>query len=58
MGDVHKLNAINSLTHLHIISHKTVEIIKMKMFVVVYLASSSGSMVDTTCTMSMHSQDR
>ena len=35
VGGVHKLNEINSLTQLHIISHKTVEIIKMKMFVVV-----------------------
>ena len=50
MGGVHKLNEINSLTQLHIISHKTVEIIKMKMFV----ASSRNSMVDTTCTMPMH----
>ena len=39
---VHKLNEINSLTHLHIVSHKmskeykqTVEIIKMKMFAIV-----------------------
>ena len=35
MGGVHKPNEINSLIQLHIISHKTVEIIKMKMFVVV-----------------------
>ena len=33
MGRVHKLNEINELTQLHTISHKTVEIIKMKMFV-------------------------
>ena len=58
MDGVLKLNEINSLTQLHIISHKTVEIIKMKMFVVVYLASSRDAMVDNTCTMSMHSQDR
>ena len=56
MGGVHKLNEINSLTQLYIILHKTVEIIKIKMFVV--LASSRDSMVDTTCTISMHSQDR
>ena len=48
MGGVHKLNEINSLAQLYIISHKTVEI----------LASSRNYMVDTTCTMSMHSQDR
>ena len=58
MIGVHKLNEINSLTKLHIILHKTVEIIKMKMFVVVLLAASCDSMVDNTCTMSMHSQDR
>ena len=56
MGGVPKLNEINSLTQLYIILHKTVEIIKIKMFVV--LASSRDSMVDTTCTISMHSQDR
>ena len=59
MGGVHKLNEINSLTQLHIISHKTVEIIKMKKLCgCLELASSHDSMVDTTCTMSMHSQDR
>ena len=42
VGGVHILNEINSLTHLHIISHKvskeykqTVEIIKVKMFAIV-----------------------
>ena len=42
VGGVHKLNEINSLTHLHIIPHKvskeykqTVEIITMKMFAIV-----------------------
>ena len=42
VGGAHKLNEINSVTHLQIISHKvskeykqTVEIIKMKMFVIV-----------------------
>ena len=55
MGGVHKLNEINSLTQLHTISYKTVEIIKMKMFVVVLLASSRNSVVDTTCTMPMYS---
>ena len=42
VGGVHKLNEINSLTHLHIISHKvskeykqTVEIIKVKMFAII-----------------------
>ena len=58
MGGVHKLNEINSLTHLQIISHKTVEIIKLKMFAIVSLAPSRDSMVDTTCAMSMHNQDR
>ena len=56
MGGVHQLNEINSLTQLHIISHKTVEIIKMKMFVVVKLASSRDAMVDTTCTIAMQSE--
>ena len=42
VGGVHKLNEINSLTYLHIISHKVskeykqmVEIMKMKMFAIV-----------------------
>ena len=42
VGGVHKLNDINSLTYLDIISHKvskeykqTIEIIKMKMFAIV-----------------------
>ena len=65
MGGVHKINEINSFTHLHTISHKmnkeykqTVEIIKMKMFQIVQLAPSRNSTVDTTCAMSMQSQDR
>ena len=62
MGGVHKLNEINSLTHLHIMYKmskeykQTIEIIKM--FAIVSLAPSGDSMVDTRCAMAMHSQDR
>ena len=55
MGGVHKLNEIGSLTHLQIMSHKTVEKRCLRLSKMV---PSRDSMVDTICAMSMHSQDR